>query len=156
MHNAFWIESYWNLNLFFFNCCTLPPQVIKEAIKESIVFRKENPSRCSVSLSLSEIQNKKFLKRDTRGLVHKWAETRRECLRLNRSPWKWFCVLIYSDRRQVRSVLAFLTVWQLVKKCQVLIQLCTFNLFSCVKHFFRDPGFYSSFYFIVIWLTVRF
>ncbi|KAM9443724.1 cytosolic phospholipase A2 isoform 1-T2 [Clarias gariepinus] len=46
-------------------------EVIKEAIKESIVYRKENPSRCSVSLSLSEIQNRKFLKRDTRGLVLK-------------------------------------------------------------------------------------
>ncbi|KAK2863799.1 hypothetical protein Q7C36_002953 [Tachysurus vachellii] len=44
-------------------------EVIKEAIKESIVYRKENPSRCAVSLSLSEIQNKKFLKRETRGLV---------------------------------------------------------------------------------------
>uniref|UniRef100_A0A8C4CES4 Phospholipase A2 n=1 Tax=Denticeps clupeoides TaxID=299321 RepID=A0A8C4CES4_9TELE len=32
--------------------------VIKEAIKDSIVYRKENPSRCSVSLSLDEIQNK--------------------------------------------------------------------------------------------------
>ncbi|XP_030626218.1 cytosolic phospholipase A2 isoform X2 [Chanos chanos] len=42
-------------------------EVIKEAIKESIVYRKENPSRCSVSLSLNEIQNKKFLKRETRG-----------------------------------------------------------------------------------------
>ncbi|XP_062858105.1 cytosolic phospholipase A2 [Trichomycterus rosablanca] len=42
-------------------------EVIKEAIKDSVVYRKENPSRCSVSLSLSEIQNKKFLKRDTRG-----------------------------------------------------------------------------------------
>uniref|UniRef100_A0AAY4CPX7 Phospholipase A2 n=1 Tax=Denticeps clupeoides TaxID=299321 RepID=A0AAY4CPX7_9TELE len=41
--------------------------VIKEAIKDSIVYRKENPSRCSVSLSLDEIQNKKFLKRDVRG-----------------------------------------------------------------------------------------
>jgi phospholipase A2 len=38
--------------------------VIKEAIKESIVYRKENPSRCSVSLSLNEIQNKMFLKRE--------------------------------------------------------------------------------------------
>uniref|UniRef100_A0A8C7PCI0 Phospholipase A2 n=1 Tax=Oncorhynchus mykiss TaxID=8022 RepID=A0A8C7PCI0_ONCMY len=41
-------------------------EVIKEAIKESIVYRKENPSRCSVSLSLNEIQNKMFLKRETR------------------------------------------------------------------------------------------
>ncbi|KAK3542592.1 hypothetical protein QTP86_031298, partial [Hemibagrus guttatus] len=41
-------------------------EVIKEAMKESIVYRKENPSRCAVSLSLSEIQNKKFLKRDIR------------------------------------------------------------------------------------------
>uniref|UniRef100_A0A8C7JNG5 Phospholipase A2 n=1 Tax=Oncorhynchus kisutch TaxID=8019 RepID=A0A8C7JNG5_ONCKI len=39
-------------------------EVIKEAIKESIVYRKENPSRCSVSLSLNEIQNKMFLKRE--------------------------------------------------------------------------------------------
>ncbi|GAA6093784.1 cytosolic phospholipase A2 [Tachysurus ichikawai] len=44
-------------------------EVIKEAIKESIMYRKENKSRCAVSLSLSEIQNKKFLKRETRGLV---------------------------------------------------------------------------------------
>uniref|UniRef100_A0A6Q2X496 Phospholipase A2 n=1 Tax=Esox lucius TaxID=8010 RepID=A0A6Q2X496_ESOLU len=42
-------------------------EVIKEAIKESIMYRKENPSRCSVSLSLNEIQNKMFLKRETRG-----------------------------------------------------------------------------------------
>uniref|UniRef100_A0A673GU25 Phospholipase A2 n=1 Tax=Sinocyclocheilus rhinocerous TaxID=307959 RepID=A0A673GU25_9TELE len=40
-------------------------EVIKEAIKDSILQRRENPSRCSVSLSLSEIENKKFLKRDT-------------------------------------------------------------------------------------------
>ncbi|XP_017311651.1 cytosolic phospholipase A2 [Ictalurus punctatus] len=46
-------------------------EVIKEAIKESVVYRKENPSRCSVSLSLNDIQNKKILKRDTTGLVHK-------------------------------------------------------------------------------------
>uniref|UniRef100_A0A673W8I7 Phospholipase A2 n=1 Tax=Salmo trutta TaxID=8032 RepID=A0A673W8I7_SALTR len=39
-------------------------EVIKEAIKESIMYRKENPSRCSVSLSLNEIQNKMFLKRE--------------------------------------------------------------------------------------------
>lgn len=39
-------------------------QVIKEAIKDSILQRRENPSRCSVSLSLNEIENKKFLKRD--------------------------------------------------------------------------------------------
>ncbi|CAB1332260.1 unnamed protein product, partial [Coregonus sp. 'balchen'] len=39
-------------------------EVIKEAIKESIVYRKENPSRCAVSLSLNEIQNKMFLKRE--------------------------------------------------------------------------------------------
>ncbi|XP_071202452.1 cytosolic phospholipase A2 isoform X1 [Salvelinus alpinus] len=41
-------------------------EVIKDAIKESIMYRKENPSRCSVSLSLNEIQNKMFLKRETR------------------------------------------------------------------------------------------
>lgn len=34
-------------------------EVIKEGIKDSILYRKEIPSRCSVSLSLSEIQNKK-------------------------------------------------------------------------------------------------
>uniref|UniRef100_A0A6Q2WSQ8 Phospholipase A2 n=1 Tax=Esox lucius TaxID=8010 RepID=A0A6Q2WSQ8_ESOLU len=34
-----------------------------------IMYRKENPSRCSVSLSLNEIQNKMFLKRETRGKV---------------------------------------------------------------------------------------
>ncbi|XP_023662208.1 cytosolic phospholipase A2 [Paramormyrops kingsleyae] len=39
-------------------------EVIKDAIKESIMYRKENPSRCSVSLSLNEIENKKFLKRE--------------------------------------------------------------------------------------------
>ena len=43
---------------------TLCLQVIKEAIKDSIVYRKENPSRCNVSLSLNEIHNKKFLKRE--------------------------------------------------------------------------------------------
>lgn len=46
-------------------------EVIKEAIKDSVVYRKENPSRCSVSLSLSEIQNKWFLKRDTRSTSRK-------------------------------------------------------------------------------------
>uniref|UniRef100_A0A8B9H756 Phospholipase A2 n=1 Tax=Astyanax mexicanus TaxID=7994 RepID=A0A8B9H756_ASTMX len=46
-------------------------EVIKEALKDSIVYRKENPSRRSVSLSLNEIQNKKFLKRETRGQAHK-------------------------------------------------------------------------------------
>ncbi|KAF4082450.1 hypothetical protein AMELA_G00151410 [Ameiurus melas] len=46
-------------------------EVIKEAIKERVVYRKENPSRCSVSLSLNDIQNKKISKRDTTGLVHK-------------------------------------------------------------------------------------
>ncbi|TSN30254.1 Cytosolic phospholipase A2 [Bagarius yarrelli] len=46
-------------------------EVIKEAIKESIMYRKENPSRCAVTLSLSEIQNKKFLRGDTDRLVHK-------------------------------------------------------------------------------------
>uniref|UniRef100_A0A673I6N8 Phospholipase A2 n=1 Tax=Sinocyclocheilus rhinocerous TaxID=307959 RepID=A0A673I6N8_9TELE len=40
-------------------------EVIKEAIKDSILQRRENPSRCTVSLSLNEIENKKFLKRDT-------------------------------------------------------------------------------------------
>ncbi|KAL0966604.1 hypothetical protein UPYG_G00297320 [Umbra pygmaea] len=39
-------------------------EVIKDAIKESISQRRENPSRCSVSLSLNEIENKRFLKRD--------------------------------------------------------------------------------------------
>ncbi|XP_012988747.2 cytosolic phospholipase A2 [Esox lucius] len=39
-------------------------EVIKDAIKDSISQRRENPSRCSVSLSLSEIENKKFLKRN--------------------------------------------------------------------------------------------
>ncbi|KAK7133666.1 hypothetical protein R3I94_015510 [Phoxinus phoxinus] len=39
-------------------------EVIKEGIKDSILYRKEIPSRCSVSLSLSEIQNKKLLKRE--------------------------------------------------------------------------------------------
>lgn len=38
---------------------------IKDAIKESILRRREVPSRCSVSLSLNEIENKKFLKRET-------------------------------------------------------------------------------------------
>ncbi|KAG7487548.1 hypothetical protein MATL_G00024850 [Megalops atlanticus] len=45
-------------------------EVIKDAIKESILYRRENPSRCSVSLSLNEIQNKKFLKKETRGAAH--------------------------------------------------------------------------------------
>ncbi|CAB1317670.1 unnamed protein product, partial [Coregonus sp. 'balchen'] len=38
--------------------------VIKDAIMDSITQRQENPSRCSVSISLNEIENKKFLKRD--------------------------------------------------------------------------------------------
>ncbi|XP_076135041.1 cytosolic phospholipase A2 isoform X1 [Alosa pseudoharengus] len=46
-------------------------EVIKEAIKDSVVYRKENPTRCSVSLSLNEIQNKKFLKRETRATARK-------------------------------------------------------------------------------------
>ncbi|XP_023854155.1 cytosolic phospholipase A2-like [Salvelinus sp. IW2-2015] len=46
-------------------------EVIKEAIKESIMYRKENPSRCSVSLSLNEIQNKMFLKREMREKARK-------------------------------------------------------------------------------------
>ncbi|XP_066532825.1 cytosolic phospholipase A2 [Hoplias malabaricus] len=46
-------------------------EVIKEAIKDCIVYRKENQSRRSLSLSLSEIQSKKSLKRDTRGQAHK-------------------------------------------------------------------------------------
>ncbi|XP_063057325.1 cytosolic phospholipase A2 isoform X2 [Engraulis encrasicolus] len=41
-------------------------EVIKEAIKDSVVYRKENPTRCSVSLSLNELQNKLFMKRDSR------------------------------------------------------------------------------------------
>ncbi|XP_062873360.1 cytosolic phospholipase A2 [Trichomycterus rosablanca] len=39
-------------------------ETIKEAIKESIRHRRAVPSRCSVSLSLNEIENKKFLKRE--------------------------------------------------------------------------------------------
>uniref|UniRef100_A0A8D3BGS7 Phospholipase A2 n=1 Tax=Scophthalmus maximus TaxID=52904 RepID=A0A8D3BGS7_SCOMX len=39
-------------------------EVIKEAIKDCIVSRKENPSCRSLSFSLSEIPNKKFLRRD--------------------------------------------------------------------------------------------
>uniref|UniRef100_A0AAR2JPJ2 Phospholipase A2 n=1 Tax=Pygocentrus nattereri TaxID=42514 RepID=A0AAR2JPJ2_PYGNA len=40
-------------------------EVIKDAIKDSILQRRENPSRCSVTLSLNEIENKRFLKRDS-------------------------------------------------------------------------------------------
>uniref|UniRef100_A0A6Q2ZG48 Phospholipase A2 n=1 Tax=Esox lucius TaxID=8010 RepID=A0A6Q2ZG48_ESOLU len=36
-------------------------------LMEQFFLEKENPSRCSVSLSLNEIQNKMFLKRETRG-----------------------------------------------------------------------------------------
>uniref|UniRef100_A0A8C8GAV3 Phospholipase A2 n=1 Tax=Oncorhynchus tshawytscha TaxID=74940 RepID=A0A8C8GAV3_ONCTS len=39
-------------------------EVIKDAIMDSISQRRENPSRCSVSISLNEIENKKFLKRN--------------------------------------------------------------------------------------------
>lgn len=46
-------------------------EVIKEAIKESITYRKENPSRCAVTLSLDEIQNKKVLRKDTDRLLRK-------------------------------------------------------------------------------------
>nr|XP_006634713.1 PREDICTED: cytosolic phospholipase A2 [Lepisosteus oculatus]XP_015210598.1 PREDICTED: cytosolic phospholipase A2 [Lepisosteus oculatus] len=45
-------------------------EVIKEAIKESVLFRRENPSRCSVSLSLNEIETRKFLKKEHRGKLH--------------------------------------------------------------------------------------
>ncbi|XP_017346144.1 cytosolic phospholipase A2 isoform X2 [Ictalurus punctatus] len=40
-------------------------ELIKDAIKDSILQRRMNPSRCNVSLSLNEIENKKFLKRGT-------------------------------------------------------------------------------------------
>ncbi|XP_051954449.1 cytosolic phospholipase A2-like isoform X2 [Xyrauchen texanus] len=42
-------------------------EVIKEAIKDSILYRKEGSFRCSVPLSLSEVQNKKRLKRESKG-----------------------------------------------------------------------------------------
>ncbi|XP_051951832.1 cytosolic phospholipase A2 [Xyrauchen texanus] len=42
-------------------------EVIKEAVKDSILYRKDIPSRCSVSLSLSEVQNKKLLKWESKG-----------------------------------------------------------------------------------------
>ncbi|KAK2884074.1 hypothetical protein Q8A67_017711 [Cirrhinus molitorella] len=42
-------------------------EVIKENIKDSILYRKEIPSRCSASLSLSEVQNKKHLKKVSKG-----------------------------------------------------------------------------------------
>uniref|UniRef100_A0A8C4IT81 Phospholipase A2 n=1 Tax=Dicentrarchus labrax TaxID=13489 RepID=A0A8C4IT81_DICLA len=45
-------------------------EVIKEAIKDCIVSRKENPSCGSLPFSLSEIPKKKFLKRDPR--VQPW------------------------------------------------------------------------------------
>ncbi|KAJ8376137.1 hypothetical protein SKAU_G00067170 [Synaphobranchus kaupii] len=45
-------------------------EVIKNAIKESILYRRENPSHCSVSLSLSEMHNKRFLKRENREATH--------------------------------------------------------------------------------------
>ncbi|KAG1963726.1 cytosolic phospholipase A2 isoform X1 [Pimephales promelas] len=45
-------------------------EVIKEGIKDSILYRKEIPSRCSVSLSLSEIQNKKLLKMESKGQAY--------------------------------------------------------------------------------------
>ncbi|KAM9468564.1 cytosolic phospholipase A2 isoform 2-T2 [Clarias gariepinus] len=45
-------------------------ELIKEAIKDSILLRRMNPSRCNVSLSLNEVENKKFLKRST-GTVKK-------------------------------------------------------------------------------------
>ncbi|XP_056460118.1 cytosolic phospholipase A2 [Gadus chalcogrammus] len=38
-------------------------EVIKDAIKDRIVHRKESPASCAVSLSLDEVHNKKFLKR---------------------------------------------------------------------------------------------
>ncbi|XP_035269022.1 cytosolic phospholipase A2 [Anguilla anguilla] len=45
-------------------------EVIKTAIKESILYRRENPSHCSVSLSLCEMHNKKFLKRESHDTTH--------------------------------------------------------------------------------------
>lgn len=42
-------------------------EVIKEAIKDSILYRKEISSRCSVALPLSKVQNKKHQKRDSTG-----------------------------------------------------------------------------------------
>uniref|UniRef100_A0A673K768 Phospholipase A2 n=1 Tax=Sinocyclocheilus rhinocerous TaxID=307959 RepID=A0A673K768_9TELE len=45
-------------------------EVIKEGIKDSILYRKEIPSRCSASLSLSEVQNKKHLKKVSKGQAY--------------------------------------------------------------------------------------
>ncbi|XP_064188198.1 cytosolic phospholipase A2 [Anguilla rostrata] len=45
-------------------------EVIKTAIKESILYRRENPSHCSVSLSLCEMHNKKFMKRESHDTTH--------------------------------------------------------------------------------------
>uniref|UniRef100_A0A671PC09 Phospholipase A2 n=1 Tax=Sinocyclocheilus anshuiensis TaxID=1608454 RepID=A0A671PC09_9TELE len=45
-------------------------EVIKEGIKDSILYRKEIPSRCSASLSLSEVQNKKHLKKVPKGQAY--------------------------------------------------------------------------------------
>uniref|UniRef100_A0A8C1HYB4 Phospholipase A2 group IVA n=1 Tax=Cyprinus carpio carpio TaxID=630221 RepID=A0A8C1HYB4_CYPCA len=42
-------------------------EVIKEGIKDSILYRKETPSLCSASLSLSQLQNKKHLKTMSKG-----------------------------------------------------------------------------------------
>ncbi|KAL4635077.1 cytosolic phospholipase A2-like [Arapaima gigas] len=42
-------------------------EVIKEAIKERILYRRQNQSSFSVSLRLDEIENKKFLKSETCG-----------------------------------------------------------------------------------------
>uniref|UniRef100_A0A8C1SSE9 Phospholipase A2, group IVAb (cytosolic, calcium-dependent) n=1 Tax=Cyprinus carpio TaxID=7962 RepID=A0A8C1SSE9_CYPCA len=42
-------------------------EVIKEGIKDSILYKKETPSRCSASLSLSQLQNKKHLKTMSKG-----------------------------------------------------------------------------------------
>ncbi|MBN3302331.1 PA24A phospholipase, partial [Amia calva] len=44
--------------------------VIKEAIKENVLLRRENPSRCSVSLSLSNIDTKKLVKKEPSGKLH--------------------------------------------------------------------------------------
>ncbi|XP_060800266.1 cytosolic phospholipase A2 [Neoarius graeffei] len=50
-------------------------ELIKDAIKDSVLQRRMNPSRCNVSLSLSEVENKKFLKRST-GSVKKDTPSR--------------------------------------------------------------------------------
>ena len=67
-----WVMLPCHLAVLCFSGATFcfPFQVIKTAMKESILHRRDNPSHYSVSLSLCEMHNKKFLKRGAHKATH--------------------------------------------------------------------------------------